>query len=481
MTISRRHVLEALGAGAALGTVGTLASPAGATPPADGVEDRLDRLGRVLGDPVRVFVHPESGATRAVLDAVDAVGGEVLYDYDNFAFVAAAIPEGTRDTLAGTTGVAFVEDDGSVGVPGGWDPSLPDLLGGGDPDCTAHPPQQSSWGRDRIGADDIEETGDGADVAVLDTGIQTDHCSLSVAGGRDVTGSGLPDDYEDEHGHGTHVAGIVGALDNDLGVVGTAPAADLYAVKVLNDDGSGTYSALVAGIDWCVSNDVEVLAMSLGGEAESDSVSQAIEEATDTGHLLVGSAGNEGNEGPDACDAETMTFPATHPDVLAVTAMDQDDTLASYSSVGSAVDLLAPGSNVLSTYVDNEYARASGTSMACPYVAGVAALVWATRPESGPGPNDAVRDALIGTADTVLDACAEGHGLVNAPGAIEAAGGENGGGGGSGDGGSGGDGDDGGDGTGGGGDGDGGTAPEDSDPRGLLARLLDWLRRLFGG
>lgn len=400
MTLSRRRLLQGVGAGVAAGLLGTPGSA-------------------VTSETERVFVHPRNGLLGRVLDAVDDVGGEVVREFDTFDFVVAEVPGTALDALRGATGVAFVERDGETGIPSDWDPSLPDLFDPpDDPDCSAHPDQQPTWGHERIGADAAEPTGAGVDVGILDTGIESDHCGLSVADGRNFTTSGTPGDYEDRHGHGTHVAGIAGADDDGIGVVGVAPESNLYAVKVLGDDGSGRYSDLVAGIDWCVSNEVEVIAMSLGGEQESSTVADAVETATAEGHLLVSAAGNEGNQGSGSCDEETMTFPATHEDVLAVAAMDPDDTLASYSSVGSAIDLLAPGSGINSTYVDNDYAEASGTSMACPFVAGVAALVWETREEDGPGPTLEVREILGETAEPVLDSCAEGDGLVDAPAAV---------------------------------------------------------------
>jgi len=405
MKLSRRRVLGGIGAGAAAGLLGAPTSAAESEP-----------------DTERVFVHPDTGLLDGLgdlLGLIETVGGTTLLEYDNFEFVVARVPSSRLDELRGDDRVAFVEEDDETGIPGDWAPSLPDLLTPPDgSDCATHPDQQPSWGVERIGADGVEQSGEGVDVGILDTGIQSAHCSLSVAGGRNFTGDGPPGDYEDRHGHGTHVAGIAGALDNDRGVVGVAPDVNLHAVKVLNDDGAGRYSQLIAGIDWCMSNDVELISMSLGGDSESTSLGRAIDEAHSAGHLLLCAAGNKGNDGPDSCDAATMTYPATHENVVAVTAMNEDDTLASYSSVGSAVDLLAPGTNVTSTTVDNRYAQASGTSMACPYVTGVAALVWESREESGPGPNASVSAALTESAETVLGTCAEGHGLVNAPRAL---------------------------------------------------------------
>ena len=397
MSFTRRQLLQAVGAGVALTSVAR-SSAAGPTE--------------------RVFVHPRSGPVAGLLNAIGDVGGTVVLEYDNFDFVVAEIPVDRRNDLLADLGVAFVEDDDDAGIPSGWAPSVLDILDPRDPaDCSTHPDQRGSWGWERIGADGVDLYGEGVDIGILDTGILSDHCSLAVAGGRDFTGAVPSNDYEDRHGHGTHVAGIAGALDNEIGVVGVAPAANLYAVKVLDDEGAGRYSWLIAGIDWCISNEIEVISMSLGGGSESVSADQAIEKAHETGHLLLSAAGNEGVDG-DECEDEKMTYPATHPDVVAVTAMNKDDSLATYSSLGSGIDLLAPGTDISSTFVNNGYADASGTSMACPFVTGVAALVWQRRGDNGPGPNDVVRSILADSAETVLDRCAEGEGLINARAAV---------------------------------------------------------------
>ncbi|WP_027119097.1 S8 family peptidase [Natronorubrum tibetense] len=406
MTLSRRQLLQGVGVGVSAGLIG-LSGSASASASSSTSATR------------RVFVHPRDGLLGELLGVVEGLGGTPLLEYDNFEFVVAEVPSDSLDELRGDRRVSFVEADDETRIPSDWSPSLSDILNPpDDSDCSTHPDQQPSWGVERIGADDVDPDGSGVDVGILDTGIASDHCSLSVAGGQNFTSDGVSTDYEDRHGHGTHVAGVAGASDNDRGVVGVAPEANLYAVKVLGDDGSGRYSELIAGIDWCLSNDVELISMSLGGEESSSTLEDAIDAAHSAGHLLLCAAGNEGNNGGDSCDEETMTYPAMHDDVVAVTAMDEDDRLASYSSVGSAVDLLAPGTDVNSTTVDNQYAQASGTSMACPFVTGVAALVWETREESGPGPNEAVREILGETAEDVLGTCAEGDGLVDARAAV---------------------------------------------------------------
>ena len=393
MSPNRRQVLKAVGVGVGVGLIGMPSA-------AEGTD--------------RVFVHPRNGLVGDVLDAVDAIGGTTIRTFDNFSFVVAEIPADQRNQLLSDLRIALIEDDGEVGIPSDWLSSISGILEPGGPtNCDLHPSQQSSWGWERIGAADVSHNGDGVGVAILDTGIQTDHCSLEVAGGRNFTNSLAPHDYDDGHGHGTHVAGVAGALDNDLGVVGVAPGVDLYAVKVLDDQGSGRYSSLVAGIDWCMSNDIEIISMSLGGESSSQSVDEAIERAYAEGHLLLTAAGNEDNERNGTCEEQNMTYPATHEQVIAVSAMNSDDSLASFSSVGPDIELMAPGTDILSTYTRNRYAQASGTSVACPFVSGVAATLWQSVDADEPV-NQAVRSMLRSSAEPVLETCEEGYGLVDA-------------------------------------------------------------------
>jgi subtilisin len=149
--------------------------------------------------------------------------------------------------------------------------------------------------------------------------------------------------YEDDHGHGTHVAGSVAALDNSSGVVGVAPQVALYAVKVLAADGSGSVSAIAAGIDWAVQNGIPIINMSLGSSTSSQTLKNACDNAYAAGHLVVSSAGNEG-EGTN-----TVGYPAQYESVIAVAASNINDQRASFSSTGPAVELIAPGEDILST------------------------------------------------------------------------------------------------------------------------------------
>jgi len=265
-------------------------------------------------------------------------------------------------------------------------------------------------GVDRIDADvnprhDVSSVG----VAIIDTGIWLTHADLNVAG--NVTFVSGTRSGDDDDGHGTHVAGIVGAKMNNIGVRGVAPNARLYAVKVLNKNGSGYLSWVIKGVDWVTAKSsslgIKVANMSLGFSGTSPALDAAISNSVAAGVTYVVAAGNE------SADAAGFS-PANHPDVIAVSAMadsdgkcgalgprtsyGRDDTFASFSNFGARVAICAPGVNILSTWMGNKkspsglYATASGTSMASPHVAGAAAQYIAGKPGSSPA---AVRAALI--------------------------------------------------------------------------------------
>lgn len=246
--------------------------------------------------------------------------------------------------------------------------------------------------------------GAGATVAVVDTGINLTHPDLAaniIAAKSCISNKTANDD----NGHGSHVAGTIAAIDNNQGVVGVAPQAKLVAVKVLNSRGSGTWSQVICGLDWISANaakyNIKVANMSLGGggssdnncgNTNSDALHKAICKARDAGVTFTVAAGNSG--------ADTSTFvPAAYDDTVitvsaladsdgknggvgAATPYGTDDTFASFSNFGSAVDLGAPGVNIYSTYKSGGYATLSGTSMASPHVAGAAALYLAKFPGS---------------------------------------------------------------------------------------------------
>lgn len=248
----------------------------------------------------------------------------------------------------------------------------------------------SAPGNANLDIDGVDDERVDVDVAVIDTGIDLDHPDLNVAGSTNCVsffatcGSG----GDDGNGHGTHVAGTIGALDNEIGVVGVAPGARLWAVRVLNNSGTGTTSQIIAGMDWVTAraSTIEVANMSLGGGA-SASLDSAAGRMADAGVAVAVAAGNN--------DADASAFsPARAAKVLTVSAiadydglpgglgqppssfcLDQDDTLADFSNWGSTIEIAAPGCRILSTYLNGGYAWINGTSMASPHVAGALGLL----------------------------------------------------------------------------------------------------------
>lgn len=204
-------------------------------------------------------------------------------------------------------------------------------------------------------------------VAVLDTGIDGNHEELS---GKVIAEVNLTDSPTsgDIHGHGTHVAGIISAEDDALGVSGVAPGCSLLNVKVADDIGSCRSSALAQGIIWAVDNGASVINISIEFGEPSLALEKAIDYAWDRGSLTVAAAGNRGSDAP--------TYPAYYQNCLSVSAVKQDNNLAPLSNRGEWVDVLAPGFNVYSTLPGNGYGYKTGTSFACAYVSGLAALLF---------------------------------------------------------------------------------------------------------
>jgi subtilisin family serine protease len=284
--------------------------------------------------------------------------------------------------------------------------------------------QSLPTGVNRIDADQSStKAGDGSGsvdvaVAIIDTGIDIDHPDLNVVGGRNCsTGRS----FDDGNGHGSHVAGTVGARDNTIGVVGMAPGAPLYAVRVLNNAGSGSWSSVICGVDWVTANasskGIKVANMSLGGSGSdgtcgSDALHKAICNSVAAGVTYVVAAGNS--------NTDFKGFvPAAYNQVLTVTAeadfdgrpgggaaptcrTDVDDTAADFSNFTTTANtadqahtIAAPGVCINSTWKSGGYNTISGTSMASPHVAGAAALCIATSATSGKctgGPTDVMAD-----------------------------------------------------------------------------------------
>ncbi|MFI7637798.1 S8 family serine peptidase [Nonomuraea sp. NPDC049400] len=342
----------------------------------------------------------------AAQDQVSQHGGELVGVYEHaFKGYTARLSATAAEQLKQNPNVLSVEPDAVVttfaqttptGVKRIFAPSNPNL--------------------DIDGVDDVRVD---VDVAVVDTGVDHTHPDLNVvARANCVTGICLNNSGTDDNGHGSHVAGIVGAKDNTAGSVGVAPGARIHGVKVLNAAGSGTLSGIAAGIDWVVarSSTIEVINLSLGcNGCSSSAISSAITNAVNRGIVVVVAAGNS--------HANTSGFfPANHPDVVTVSALtdndglpggaggstlscrsetDQDDTSAFYSNFGATVEITAPGTCIYSTWRNGGYNTISGTSMASPHVAGAAGILTsgARKPTTRTGAL-AVRTKLISTGNS---------------------------------------------------------------------------------
>ncbi len=238
------------------------------------------------------------------------------------------------------------------------------------------------WGLKQIDADLAWEqsTGEGVKIGVLDTGIDSKHPDLK---GRVKRGVSFVDNVlitDDDNGHGTHCSGIIAAKkSNEEGIFGVAPDALVFPIKILNYKGVGTTSAILSGLEWCINEGIQIISMSFripGVEKRSVALEQACQVAWEQGIILVAATGNDQEENPQW----SVGWPARFETVLGVGAVDKVGTIASFSSTGQGVDLVAPGVDILSTYRGSRYRMISGTSQAAPHVAGAAALLKAYRP-----------------------------------------------------------------------------------------------------
>lgn len=327
-------------------------------------------------------------------------GSDIINSYENTikGFTIRVPNQSALATIQSDPKVEYVEQDQRVTI---FQQALPTGVDRVDRELS------SAVSRNRIGAVD-------ADIAIIDTGIDLTHPDLNVY--RDTTFVDGTDSGNDDNGHGTHVAGIAAAKDNTEGVVGIAPGARLWAVKVLNGTGSGPISTIIAGIDYVTqhANEIDVANLSFGCKCYSNALDTAIHNSVAGGITYVVAAGNS------ASDANVFS-PASNPDVIAVSAIadsdgkcgglgpptkyGNDDTFASFSNYGPAVDMAAPGVNIYSTYKGDSYATLSGTSMASPFVTGAAALYKSSH--LGALPSE-VKQALIAMGSTPSTIC-DGH------------------------------------------------------------------------
>ena len=357
-------------------------------------------------DKVDVLIGFNGGPDDSV---VKAFGGNIKHNFAPFInVIAASVPESAIQGLSHNPNIAYVEADAEAHIMG---------------HTSTVPEYQNSWGLDHIQADLVHpyNKGNAVTVCVVDTGIDYTHPELSpnYAGGIDYVNN--DSDPMDDNGHGTHVSGTIAAVLNGVGVVGVAPEADLIVAKVLNSAGSGSYSNVIAGINWCVDNHAKVISMSLGGSSGSTALKTAVDTAYANNVLVVAAAGNSGNfKGK----GDNVGYPAKYDSVIAVAATTTSNTRASWSSTGPAVELSAPGVGIKSTWLGGGYNTISGTSMATPHVSGTAALVFFSNETHYPSTNHdgiwtsaEVRSVLDGTAQDLGATGRDnlyGYGLVRA-------------------------------------------------------------------
>lgn len=371
-------------------------------------------------DTAQRIVMCKTGVTLdACRAAAQAVGCAVVRELDSINAIVITIPKSRAPRqearLMAMAEVQKVEADDKIYWLKNEDFTLPapaaviaPFVGSAAKTPKAADGPQMPWGVQRVNAPAAWSTtqGAGVKIAVIDTGIDNTHPDLkaNIAGGWNATDAVNPGNFMDDQGHGTHVSGTIAAVGISGGVIGVAPQAQLYGVKVLDKDGNGTLSDVIAGIDWAVKNHMDIINMSLGADTGSDALQQEVQAAVNAGSVIVAAAGN--------ANGGALSFPGAYPEVIAVAASDQSDKFAPYSSQGANVAFIAPGTNILSTIIGGQYGLDTGTSMSTPHVSGLAALAVSL----GAHGSAAVRSALQNAASPLpgLSSSQEGAGMIDA-------------------------------------------------------------------
>lgn len=336
--------------------------------------------------------------------AIGAAGGRVAAEFKEIGMLYAVVPPSAFASLAQNPAVEFVESDRQFEIA--------------QADTSEY---SESWALEDIGAEQAQSsnyTGKGVKIAVLDTGIDYTHPELApnYKGGYDFINS--DSDPMDDNGHGTFVAGILAAARDGKGIVGAAPDAEIYAIKVSDARGKGSFSGLVKGINWSIENGMDIVTMSITGKGGSKALAKAVETAYHQyGLMLVAAVGNGSGE---------VLYPAAYEDVIGVGSVTKDSTLSSFSLTGSEVELVAPGSGIKSTAIGGKYRLSSGTSFATPLVTGALALLLESDEKAwkdtgmvdsdGAWTNDELREVLRGTAKDLGEKGKDdsfGYGLLN--------------------------------------------------------------------
>ncbi|MCJ7576692.1 MAG: S8 family serine peptidase [Dehalococcoidia bacterium] len=331
------------------------------------------------------------------------LGGQVKETIPGIGVQVVTVPEGhamaKAKAYSSNARVAYAEPDFVAQALGSPDDPYFDL----------------QWGLTKIEAPQAWEvtTGSGSiNIAILDTGVDLDHPDLAnkIVSNIDFSTSATTNDV---YNHGTHVAGIAAAMTNNaIGVAGLGYTSTIMNVKVLSDTGSGSYSGIASGIIWAADNGAEIINLSLAGSFGASTLEDAVNYAWSKGVVVVAAAGNSGNTTP--------MYPAYYTNCIAVAATDINDARASWSNYGDWVDVAAPGASIYSMRKDNKYGYGSGTSMASPHVAGLAALVFTMVSDAnGDGQlNDEVRARIEATCDDI-GIIGIGSGRINAYRAVQ--------------------------------------------------------------
>jgi len=348
------------------------------------------------------------------------IGGEIRYTYNILPAISAKIPKEGVEILRNNPLVKYIEKDKAVmSINPNFLNSPRKINRYLNQDISLQPKKisrsldveyQNSWGVTHIKskiAHDKQITGKGVKIAILDTGIDYNHKDLkdNYKGGYNFIHNDN-DPFDDGwNTHGTHIAGIIAARKNGIGVVGVAPEASIYAVKVLDGSGFGMLSGIVAGIEWSINNDMDIANISIAG-TDSIILRTAFEASEKAGLLIVAAAGNSyGN---------LASYPASYESVIAVTSTDATDKLSFFSPIDSVVEIAAPGLEIKSTSGDNKYSILSGTSQSTAFVSGVAALVLSS------GITDVRKKLQISALDLGEEGRDDkfGYGLVDANNAV---------------------------------------------------------------
>lgn len=350
--------------------------------------------GMLMDNPKAVELH-----TQQILTENNMISAEIVEVY-NYALKGATVRMSAEEALQlkGNSNIQLIEQDRIValappcGTPKGGpcdDPGDPDD-GGGDGGTST---QDTPYGITRVNG---VASYTGNNVAyILDTGIDLDHPDLNVDASRGFnafTSGRDAKSLDDGNGHGSHVAGTIAAINNDLGVVGVAPGATVIPVKVLDSRGSGSYSGVIAGVDYVAANgnSGDVANLSLGGPV-SEALDQAVQNAASKGIKFALAAGNESTDANNSSPARV-----NGPNIYTISAMDSNDVWAYFSNYGNPpVDYAAPGVAVKSTWKNGAYNTISGTSMASPHAAGVLLLGAAQTDGTVSGDPDGNADSII--------------------------------------------------------------------------------------